>query len=245
MNRNAESMIFAEDQLEELETIKSFESGEPTIAKDNLHEAFKALGLNLPNHEIRHLSETELPVNNGFVKVDDFMSCATKLRQQRDLGRQFKKSVKPTENIERYEFDETGGKHSATYAEQCAFADWINNVLGTDKTLSRYLPLKDGGADLYSKVEDGILLCKLINATEAGTIDPRAINKGENMHVVKKHENLNLAINSAQSIGCVTTNISTPILMEGRPHIVLGLVWQIIRVCISPFLLSITYLVFF
>lgn len=48
-----------------------------------------------------------------------------------------------------------------------------------------------------------------------------------------KIENLNLAIESARSIGCVVINLNPQFIMEKREHIVLGLIWQIIRV--TPF----------
>lgn len=44
------------------------------------------------------------------------------------------------------------------------------------------------------------------------------------------HENQTLAINSAISIGCRVVNIGAEDLAAGKPHLVLGLLWQIIRV---------------
>lgn len=46
----------------------------------------------------------------------------------------------------------------------------------------------------------------------------------------QKIENLNLAISSAKSIGCKVVNIRYEFIMEKREHIVLGLVWQIMKV---------------
>uniref|UniRef100_A0A8C9FXS1 Plastin 1 n=1 Tax=Pavo cristatus TaxID=9049 RepID=A0A8C9FXS1_PAVCR len=43
-------------------------------------------------------------------------------------------------------------------------------------------------------------------------------------------ENLNLALNSASAIGCTVVNIGSQDLQEGKPHLVLGLLWQIIKV---------------
>jgi hypothetical protein len=43
-------------------------------------------------------------------------------------------------------------------------------------------------------------------------------------------ENLNLALNSASAIGCTVVNIGAQDLKEGKPHLVLGLLWQIIKV---------------
>lgn len=70
---------------------------------------------------------------------------------------------------------------------------------------------------------------KLINKSAPSTIDERTINK-TNLSVYRRHENLTLAINSAQAIGCSTVNIGPDDLDTGKPHLVLGLLWQIIRV---------------
>ncbi|MEQ2211176.1 hypothetical protein XENOCAPTIV_030627 [Xenoophorus captivus] len=45
-----------------------------------------------------------------------------------------------------------------------------------------------------------------------------------------KAENLNLALNSASAIGCQVVNIGAQDLKEGKPHLVLGLLWQIIKI---------------
>ena len=70
---------------------------------------------------------------------------------------------------------------------------------------------------------------KLINLSVPDTIDERTINK-QNLNVYRKHENLWLAIKSAGAIGCTTVNIGPEDLEKGRSHLVLGLLWQIIRV---------------
>jgi len=72
---------------------------------------------------------------------------------------------------------------------------------------------------------------KMINKSQPGTIDERTINKGK-LSIYQIHENLTLALNSAQSIGCNIVNIGADDLNQGKPHLVLGLLWQIIRVCI-------------
>uniref|UniRef100_A0A3B5AUI6 Plastin-3 n=1 Tax=Stegastes partitus TaxID=144197 RepID=A0A3B5AUI6_9TELE len=70
---------------------------------------------------------------------------------------------------------------------------------------------------------------KLINLSVPDTIDERTIN-------IKKltpftiNENLNLALNSASAIGCQVVNIGAQDLKEGKPHLVLGLLWQIIKI---------------
>lgn len=43
-------------------------------------------------------------------------------------------------------------------------------------------------------------------------------------------ENNNVVINSAKAIGCSVVNIGAQDLMEGKEHLILGLIWQIIRI---------------
>jgi len=61
--------------------------------------------------------------------------------------------------------------------EQVAFADWINDMFGKDTDVNHKLPLKKDGSDMYEAMDDGILLCKIINLAAPDTIDERAINK--------------------------------------------------------------------
>jgi len=68
-----------------------------------------------------------------------------------------------------------------------------------------------------------------VNLSQPGTIDERAINKGR-LSVYHMHENLTLALTSSQAVGCNIVNIGTEDLQAGKPHLVLGLLWQIIRV---------------
>ena len=68
------------------------------------------------------------------------------------------------------------------------------------------------------------------------TIDERTINMCDNLSTFKVTENLNLALNSSQAIGCHVINIGSQDLKEAKPHLVLGLLWQIIRVRKEGFL---------
>jgi plastin-3 len=73
------------------------------------------------------------------------------------------------------------------------------------------------------------IFSKLINLAVPGTIDERALNK-KNLNTYTKLENLTLSLMSSQAIGCNIVNIDGDDLSKGRPHLVLGLLWQIIRV---------------
>jgi plastin-1 len=50
------------------------------------------------------------------------------------------------------------------------------------------------------------------------------------MHAFNLPDTQKLVINSAKAIGCSVVNVGAPDLTEGKVHLVLGLVWQIIRI---------------
>jgi len=122
--------------------------------------------------------------------------------------------------------------HTILVEEQHSFTAWINKNMKTLKSVQHLMPLADNGEDLYEKIEDGIILCELINIAIPNTINNKAINKPINgkINLLKRHENLNLAISSAQIIGCTTVNMDPHTLIKGQnvKHIILGLIWQII-----------------
>ena len=84
---------------------------------------------------------------------------------------------------------------------------------------------------------------KLINSSIPNTVDERAINKGK-LSIYTIHENQTLALNSASSIGCNIVNIGPEDLVEGKPHLVLGLLWHVIRVSDAVFKRSCDVMVF-
>ncbi|KAK6644316.1 hypothetical protein RUM43_000583 [Polyplax serrata] len=150
-----------------------------------------------------------------------------------EAGTRFKQVVSKKENLETLggmsDASSVGTTHSVRLEEQLAFSGWINSNLSKDPDLKHLLPLDAQGKTLYDKVKDGILLWQIINHSCPDTIDERVINK-KNLTVYTKHENLTLALSSAQSIGCNIVNIDAHDLSKGKPHLVLGLLWQIIRI---------------
>uniref|UniRef100_A0A7S2S2Z4 Calmodulin n=1 Tax=Rhizochromulina marina TaxID=1034831 RepID=A0A7S2S2Z4_9STRA len=120
-------------------------------------------------------------------------------------------------------------EHSISEEERFAFSEHINRVLGPDPFLSQRLPMDPNSEQLFSQCADGIIFAKLVNLVEMGTVDERALNLKSKLTKFQVIENCNLAINAAKSIGCRVTNIGATDLMEGRPHLILGLCWQIIK----------------
>ena len=125
---------------------------------------------------------------------------------------------------------DSGATHSYSEEEKAAFSEHINRVLAGDARLADRLPLDPASDALFRAVGDGILLCKLMNKAEPDTVDERALNLGGKLNVYQVNENQNIAVNAAKAIGCKVVNVHNEDLIEGREHIVLGVVWQIVRI---------------
>ncbi|XP_072964623.1 fimbrin-2-like [Typha angustifolia] len=120
--------------------------------------------------------------------------------------------------------------HTISESEKASYVSHINNYLGEDGFLKKYLPIDPMTNDLFEISKNGVLLCKLINVAVPGTIDERAINTKRMLNPWEKNENHTLCLNSAKAIGCTLVNIGTQDLAEGRHHLVLGLISQIIKI---------------
>ena len=85
---------------------------------------------------------------------------------------------------------------------------------------------------LFDECRDGLILCKLINDSVPETIDMRVLNKPtarKPLNAFQITENNNIVIESATGIGCSVVNIGSGDIIEVREHLILGLIWQIIR----------------
>ncbi|CAI9760390.1 unnamed protein product [Fraxinus pennsylvanica] len=120
--------------------------------------------------------------------------------------------------------------HTISQSEKALYVAHINSYLRDDPFLKQFLPIDPSTNALFNLAKDGVLLCKVINVALPGTIDERAINTKQVLNPWERNENHTLCLNSAKAIGCTVVNIGTQDLVEGRPHLVLGLISQIIKI---------------
>jgi hypothetical protein len=81
------------------------------------------------------------------------------------------------------------------------------------------------------KTSDGLILCHLINATVGhAVVNELSLNYKENMNIFQKTENLNKALAGARAIGCQIINIGAQDIIAGKPILILGIIWQIIKI---------------
>ncbi|XP_046746793.1 plastin-2 isoform X2 [Diprion similis] len=226
-----------DDRQELLEQFQAIDqNGDGFIDLAELRTALAVCGFKMPGYKVRQMIEEyddkERLEHKGRLSFEEFEKLCKELKAN-ELGSTFKQVVSKKENLETLggisDASSEGTTHSVRLEEQLAFSDWVNTNLGYDPDLKHLLPIDPEGKTLYDKVKDGILLCKIINHSCPDTIDERTINK-KNLTLYTKHENLTLALSSAQAIGCNIINIDAHDLTKGSPHLVLGLLWQIIRI---------------
>ena len=120
--------------------------------------------------------------------------------------------------------------HTINVDEKESFTIHINQQLGNDKDIKHRLPIDPASMQLFTECKDGLILAKLINDAVPGTIDERVLNAGKKLNTFHITENNNVVVNSAKAIGCSVVNIGSQDIMEGREHLILGLIWQIIKI---------------
>lgn len=228
--------MIAQETLDELTTAFNTidNDGNGFINVTELGEALSVCGFRLPGYEVRNLiSDFDKRIKDDRLDLEEFKALYARLKSERDFGRRFKTHISARTDVEVHggmsKGSTEGTTHTVRIEEQVAFSNWINRNLADDPDCKKYLPLNTDTGDLYVNSKDGILHCKMINKSQPGTIDERTINKGK-LSIYQMHENLTLALNSAQSIGCNIVNIGPEDLHNGKPHLVLGLLWQIIRI---------------
>jgi len=126
-------------------------------------------------------------------------------------------------------YSSSEGFQSFSEEERAAYVKVFNSSLADDPVCKKYLPIDPDSNEVFEKLKDGVLLCKLINKAVPGTIDDRVINVKDKMNIFLQVENLNLAISAAKSIGCQVVSIHPETFMENKNVMTLGILWQVVK----------------
>ncbi|KAJ5069438.1 plastin-3 [Anaeramoeba ignava] len=214
-----------------IQIFKSFDlDGSGSIDENELEQVMKQLGEKVTKQKVKELiKEVDLD-GNGMIEFDEFLQIIKNIRSGKSrsdtgFGAVYTKQAAVT----RLKGTTDGSEHSFADDEKISFVDWINMALKDDPHVGKRLPISPNDMSIFEQLKDGIILCKLINDSVPDTIDTRVINTGK-VNKFQMIENQNLAINSAKAIGCNVVNIGQQDIMEAKVHLLLGLLWQIIRI---------------
>ncbi|KAM7376134.1 hypothetical protein PAMP_005880 [Pampus punctatissimus] len=205
------------------------------VSDFELQELFREASFSLPGYKVREIMETFIAGDTNKdekITFDEFVSIYQELKSK-EFSETFKKTITRRDGIRSFGGlsgnSSEGTQHSYSDEEKVAFVNWINKALAKDQDCQHLLPMNPDDESLFTSIHDGILLCKMINLSQPDTIDERVINT-KKLTTFRMRENLVLALNSASAIGCTVVSIDAHDLMAGKPHLVLGLLWQVIKV---------------
>ncbi|KAI9568082.1 calponin homology domain-containing protein [Boletus coccyginus] len=164
---------------------------------------------------------------SGKVELEDWVELNAKLRTQT------KASVLPTRAGKvTVKGSNANVSHTINEDERKEFTNHINGVIENDPDVSNRFPIPTDTMQLFDECRDGLILCKLLNDSVPDTIDTRVLNipsARKPLNAFQITENNNIVITSAKGIGCSVVNIGSSDISDGREHLILGLIWQIIR----------------
>ena len=92
------------------------------------------------------------------------------------MGKSFKTTKKVEDDARMRKCSRVGDRrsvHIVSLEEQAAFADWSTANLAGDKRMAGRLDIEKRGSNLYEKMDDGIILCQMVNIAAPGTIKVR------------------------------------------------------------------------
>ncbi|KAJ6571647.1 Ca2+-binding actin-bundling protein [Mycena capillaripes] len=162
---------------------------------------------------------------SGKVELEDWVELNVKMRSAR--------AALPTKAGKvTVQGSNANVSHTINEDERTEFTNHINSVIENDPDVSGRFPIPTTTMQIFEECKDGLILCKLINDSVPDTIDTRVLNKPsarKPLNAFQMTENNNIVITSAKGIGCSVVNIGSTDLAEGREHLILGLIWQIIR----------------
>mgnify|MGYP005991052727 CR=1 FL=1 len=123
--------------------------------------------------------------------------------------------------------------HTINEDERTEFTRHFNSNLAATPEIGSRLPFPTDTFQMFDECKDGLVLAKLINDSVPDTIDERVLNipgrKTRTLNAFQMSENNNIVIESSKGIGCSVVNIGAGDIIEVREHLILGLIWQIIR----------------
>lgn len=232
------------DIIDEFRQIDIDEKG--WVEKKDVINAVATKGVHSYDHARETLKAVDVDAS-GHVEVEDYVDFISKLKGAnnslsvpavQDGGSNLATSAKPIENANTAKKTYISGKtsgttHTVNDEERSEFTRHINSVLAGDQIIGDRLPFDTETFQIFDECRDGLVLSKLINDSVPDTIDTRVLNlpsaKKKTLNNFQMSENANIVINSAKAIGCVVVNVHSDDIIDGKEHLILGLIWQIIR----------------
>ncbi|KAK4665527.1 fimbrin [Podospora pseudopauciseta] len=174
----------------------------------------------------------DAPSNSQRLSAAAAASPAAVISQRTGGGHSSKGSISGTQGKIFVQGSNSNITHTINEDERTEFTRHINAVLAGDPDIGNRLPFPTDTFEMFDECKDGLVLAKLINDSVPDTIDERVLNRpkgAKKLNAFQMTENNNIVIESAKGIGCSVVNIGAGDIAEVREHLILGLIWQVIR----------------
>jgi plastin-1 len=115
-------------------------------------------------------------------------------------------------------------KHNISEAEKMGIVEYINSEINA---------VVDPRSDaIFEKTKDGTILARVIDAIKPGTIPIEKLNTdfSSDQKIFKMLQNQQMVLEGAKKLGCNIVNIGGQDLVDGSPHLTMGVLWQVVRV---------------
>ncbi|KAI8591487.1 calponin homology domain-containing protein [Geranomyces variabilis] len=126
--------------------------------------------------------------------------------------------------------------HSVTDTEVEIFTSWINESCADSPEVAGRLPLDPKSRQLFSACKDSWLLVALIDNARPGLVEKSKMHMHgsiKSLNAFELAENANVVIDAARKLGIVVVNIGAEDITGGNQHLILGIIWQIVRGVLS------------
>jgi len=121
--------------------------------------------------------------------------------------------------------------HTYHDEEKQSLVEHVNFLLKEDKLLKSRIPINPKSDIIFDSLKDGIILCKLINSIKPGTINESTVKMNlVKLNLFEMNVNLDVCLRGAKSIGCSTVNIGPVDFQEGKRHLILSILWQLVKI---------------
>ena len=163
------------------------------------------------------LEETEL-MKDGAISI---FSCIIFLKRIIDAGtkEKFQRIVKREGmGLFRVYDPDSYNRKKRPYSdkEKNRYAKMINKILKDDPDCGSRIPIDPESDDLYDKIQDGVILAKLVNKCEPDTVNMDEIKKNDDMNVYDKYDNLNKGIEGAKKVGVASETNADDVLDKNK-----------------------------
>jgi len=218
--------VSQDEMFELINRFNAIDTNDPgRVDKAEILRVLQASGENydLARETLKHVSVDA----SGKVELEDWVELNVKMRTSSQSVGLATRAGKVT-----VQGSNANVSHTLNEDERTEFTNHINGVLSGDSDIGSRLPIPTETMQLFDECRDGLILCKLINDSVPDTIDMRVLNKPSSrkpLNAFQMTENNNIVITSSKAIGCSVVNIGSQDIAEGREHLILGLIWQIIR----------------